>query len=490
MRIDEVSQGDRERPGTQGLPPRWMRVGILLLAATLLETGCGTRNVPAGSSQVTLVITSTANDRLAEYDVNFQGITLMNQSGKTIPLLGASQVAEFLHVDGAAEPMLTVTVPQDVYTAATASISFASMTCLGQSGGLVVSTSAYNGLPAASVTVTVPQPLTITGAGMGLALNMQVSQSAQISSCAGGPGTTSSFTPTFTLSAFALPAATPAAISVLRTLEGKVSAVDATAGSLQLTLAPQSTPAAPLAIQTNGVTQTQGFAGLGALVVGQFVQVDGSLQPDGSVLATRIALADPTAVNVQEGPILLVDSSATYLTMYPLMEQGANARTSVEVFDFGSASFQVPGQFTNLSNLPFVASFTAANMVAGQNVYISSPAFNTVAPPNYNAVATTITLEPQTLDGTIVATATSGRFTVYSVQLANYDLFPAMAVQAGQTTLLVAPSTVQVYVDASTQQFSTTPPADGAVLRFFGLVFNDGGTLRMDCGRIIDGVAL
>ncbi|HKV05776.1 MAG TPA: hypothetical protein VJO53_11815 [Candidatus Acidoferrales bacterium] len=33
------------------------------------------------------------------------------------------------------------------------------------------------------------------------------------------------------------------------------------------------------------------------------------------------------------------------------------------------------------------------------------------------------------------------------------------------------------------------PIAIGSVLRFRGLIFNDNGTLRMDCAKILDGIA-
>jgi hypothetical protein len=36
---------------------------------------------------------------------------------------------------------------------------------------------------------------------------------------------------------------------------------------------------------------------------------------------------------------------------------------------------------------------------------------------------------------------------------------------------------------------NTTPIAVGSVERFYGLVFNDNGTLRMDCAQIDNGVA-
>jgi hypothetical protein len=482
-----------------GGPARGTIRAWALLASTVLAGGCGSggssapvaQQATSGTSQVTMVIGSTANDRLAEYDVNFQSITLTSRSGTDVTVLGASQNAEFIHVNGSTEPMLTVAVPQDVYTAATVVINSASMTCLSldSAGGVATNIFAYNGLPPGNVTVTLPQPITISGASVGLSLNMQVSQSASFSNCAGGTGSTFSFTPTFALSAFSLPATTTTSASVLRTLDGKVTALDAAAGSLQLALAPESASAVPIVVRVGSGAVNQGFAGLAALANGQFVQVDGSMQSDGSVLASRIALADPVAVDVQEGPILLVHSASPTLAMYPLMEQGQDGRIDVEIFDFSGASFHVDGRFTNLSTLPFAPSFTAANMVAGQNVYISSPVFNYIAPPDYTGVATTITLEPQTIDGTIVATATSGAFTVYTVQLAAYDLFPALAVQPDQTTLLTQPATVQVYVDAGTQQMGSAPPANGGTARFFGLVFNDNGTLRMDCSRIDDGVA-
>ena len=102
--------------------------------------------------------------------------------------------------------------------------------------------------------------------------------------------------------------------------------------------------------------------------------------------------------------------------------------------------------------------------------------------------ANTITLTPQTINGTVVATQPSGSFVDYTVSLASYDLFPALAVQQGQTTLLNNPSQIEVYVDSSTQTLNTQALAPGSTLRFYGLVFNDNATLRMDCAQVNDGV--
>lgn len=62
------------------------------------------------------------------------------------------------------------------------------------------------------------------------------------------------------------------------------------------------------------------------------------------------------------------------------------------------------------------------------------------------------------------------------------------ATQAGQTTLLTDPNHVEVYVDSHTLMLNSSTPATGSALRFYGLVFNDSGILRMDCAQITDGV--
>ena len=61
--------------------------------------------------------------------------------------------------------------------------------------------------------------------------------------------------------------------------------------------------------------------------------------------------------------------------------------------------------------------------------------------------------------------------------------------QPVQAALLSNPSQVEVYVDSNTQMLNTQGLAPGSTLRFYGLVFNDNGTLRMDCAQVTDGVA-
>jgi len=83
---------------------------------------------------------------------------------------------------------------------------------------------------------------------------------------------------------------------------------------------------------------------------------------------------------------MFVDSVDPVLTQYGRTELGPlvtdNGQTGyyfdIPDFDFSNAAFNISGQLTNLQSLPFVPSFTAANMVAGQNVGITSPTLSLV----------------------------------------------------------------------------------------------------------------
>jgi len=127
-------------------------------------------------------------------------------------------------------------------------------------------------------------------------------------------------------------------------------------------------------------------------------------------------------------------------------------------------------------------------MFPGQNVYVTSHS-TTFQPQPINFVATSLTLIPQTVNGLVQQVSNDGPFTTYDVTLPSYDLIPSLATQPGQTTALNNPNSVVVCVDLSTQMCNSKQLAPGDVFRFTGLLLNDGGTHRMDCGTVEDGVA-
>jgi hypothetical protein len=479
---------------------------LIALVALCLTTSCGGGAgtggtapggpVLSGNTLVTLVLSTAANDQLTEFDLGIQSLTLTSQSGKTVSLVSALQGTEFIHINGGIEPLVTISIPQDIYTAATATIGGAQFTCvqLTPQGGISTNTYAYGQTPSANVTVNFPAPITVTGSSMGLSLSLLVAQSAGYSTCySNGEIETFSITPTFNLTpvAFSSQPTNPANGKVLG-FNGVVSSINTGGGSFMMSLPEPENPRT-VSISSASTTAYQGINNFSDLAVGTFVNLDGTIRSDGSLLATRIAVQDTTATSVVTGPLLFVSNLEPALNLWGLQQQGA-LYNDVHVlggqyFSFTNAIFQISGQLPNLQELPFIPSFTAPNMVPGQNVYLSASTLMNSGGFPYTPLST-VTLIPQTIDGTVVASANVDNFTVYTLELASYDLFPTLAVQQGQASLLNNPGNVQVYVDSSTQQLNSQPLAGGGAFRFYGLVFNDSGTLRMDCAQVNDGVSV
>src|SRR5580692_11805745 len=67
---------------------------------------------------------------------------------------------------------------------------------------------------------------------------------------------------------------------------------------------------------SNSVTVFQGVSGASALSAGMFLNMDGAIQSDGSLLATRVELEDSSAINDSSGPLMTVDNEVPILTLY------------------------------------------------------------------------------------------------------------------------------------------------------------------------------
>ena len=474
---------------------------LVVAGAIGMTTGCGssgniTKTPPfSGDTEVNVLVSSTANDALSQFNLDIQGLSLTSQSGTTVPVLAGDWPVEFIHLNGEIEPVIALPIPQGIYTSATAVIGGAQFTCVTvqgpdatDPGSLTTSTYAYGYTPDNQVTVNLPSPITITGDVMGLMLNLQVSQSASFPSSCYYPGiATYSITPTFSLTSATLvqPPTNPENGKVTG-LNGEITATDAAGSSFTLTLFEGTRN---LSVSTNSSTSYEGISGFSAIAVGTFVNMDGTILPDGSLMGTRIAVQDPSAVQVQVGPLMQVSEYAPILVLWGQEQQGTGEDViGGQYFSLADAVFQTSGPLTNLQGLPFSPSFTAANIVPGQNVYLTADTLIGSGGYPYTP-ATTVTLIPQTVNGMILGSSVIGSFTDYTVSLASYDLFPALAIQQGQAALVNNPSLVEVYVDSNTEILNTQALAAGSTLRFDGLVFNDNGTLRMDCAQVSDGVA-
>ena len=126
-------------------PSHSFLITLALLAGIGITTACGSSGSSgptppkfSGNTSVTVLLSSAANDQVTRFDVALQTLTLTSQSGTTVTLLSSQQPAEFMHLNGGIEPLTTVSIPQGIYTAATATLGGAVFVCIAQvpGGGL------------------------------------------------------------------------------------------------------------------------------------------------------------------------------------------------------------------------------------------------------------------------------------------------------------------------------------------------------------------
>ncbi len=492
---------------------------FLYLLITIFFVGCGggspTSKKPPSPTNVVILSTSTANNLIFQMPLTINSLSLVNQNGQIVSLLRSSY-PEFIHVNGNPEPLATVSIPQGVYIQAFVDSNEGGVSCiaLNASGQLSYNFYGDNGI-SLPVSVQFPQPITITGSDATLLLNLIVSQSFRPPStgCSSSSSSSSNYsiTPNFQLTAYNPPAQiSSSGGSHLAGMEGIVSDVQPSASNFTVQSVDgnnygNGSPAGAMnaasgpswTFVTDSNTAFQGIPGISAVVANMAVDVDAAIQPDGSLLATRVAVYDTDIANTSlwYGDIAKVSNAVnasiqgSSTGFYPAVSLsiGPMLANAFVFASYAGSAYSISGQMQNISELPFHAEFSSANMIAGQQVAIT---MHETGFPQANILpaAGSITLIPQTLNGTVSAIGSDGGFTTYTITLAPYDLFPALAVQSGQTTLLTNPSQVVVYADSNTQMLNTNPIAVGNVVRFYGLVFNDNGTLRMDCAEVLDGV--
>jgi len=471
---------------------------LALTICMVLMPACGampTQPAPSppqpGTAQVTVLLSSTSNDGPWDFYIAIANLTLTDSAGNSVSVYTNPTTSvlpqapgEFIHLNGTTEPVVIASVPQATYTSATVKTQYCSFSFAGLNslGGAAISTSAEGtcGQGTGNTTVNLPDPITISASGNVLSLNLQVPQSYTQSQI----GTSSysyTISPAFTLTTLQL--ADPPSNQqdgLVSGINGQITSTSENGFTLQ------DSDGASLTFSAGADTSYQGIAGLNSLAAGMVVNLDAAIQPDGSLLATRVEVDDPTATSLVVGQTMIgAQPNTGQFDVLGQQAVGANATSWASVQSTAKTQFKLSGQFSNVQNLPFNAQFNAQTLFTGQNVavfYSSSGGMNI---PGYQVVDT-VTLMPQTINAIILDVSSTKSFTVYTVGLGEGDLIYVLQAQTGLFPTLSNPYRVVVYADSSTQILTSgLPGVASGVLRFRGLIFDDNGTLRMDCSQIL-----
>jgi hypothetical protein len=468
--------------------PLWI-FQLLCLASTTFIAGCGSTPPPAGNTETTLLITADNNAQIPIFKFAINALTLVASDGSTVPVLTTPQLVELGSINGVARPLVTAQIPQGTYTSVKLTYGASTFVVIDRSGGPgTIDIGNYNIGPIQSASTTVTQtlatPLQITGSAMGLLFDLNIPQSTTYTPYFNGSSTVlqpgggqTKLTPVYKLTGVTV-AAQPTNLlnGRVEDVHGQVTAN--AAGAITMT----SDSGATLSFTTGPSTVFAGPNGTTAPVAGSYVDVDAALQTDGTMLATLVQTEAASTAYDLVGQVMQY-SLQQYVQSTGREQQGPNLPNTTGFYgdnvSFGSSTqFEIAWpNGVPPAGLSFTPALNTATLVVGQNVAtpLTTPQYINNVIPTIGA----LTLEPQTFDGTIMATSTANGQTTYQVELFPNDLIA-----------LFGPSqTISVHVTSATQNISTTALAVGATARFRGLLFNDGGTLRLVASTIEDGVA-
>jgi len=441
--------------------------------------------VPGEFTTVTVLFSSTANDELTDFQLSLGSLILTDAAGKSVTVFAANnanRLPEFIHSNSILDPAMSVSVPQDVYTSAKLTFSNPQFSFVTYSSGYIYFNTAVNygssGFEPAQVTLS--NPITVSGQSMALIVDAQVSQSVSISGSPQANDFSSSVAPSFSIAEMSGSEMQDASNNGQVTALGEVGTL-ATSADGAPTLVLNLSSGTKLTLSSDNSTTYQRVNGYDSLSPGMFADVDLAMQPDGTLLATRVEVLDPSANDLVTGPLFNIDPSAGIFNLVGEREQGqdfsSGFRSGGMALQFtGNTAFRLYGGFQATQGLPFAPAFSSTSVVAGQNVAVTSQSIPLSGP--YPTVAT-MTLLPQTVDGTIESLTSNNGFQVYTVDLASYD-----PLSAGRGT-----RTLEVYVGSQTRLMNSIAPQPGQILRFHGMVFSVQGSLEMVADQMNDGVA-
>ena len=456
------------------LTPSRLALCSALTAALALTLGCNSNNTPTSATSsnaalaVPILITDAPSDSLVTFSLTLNSITLTNSAGKTATLLSTLTTIEICHLNGVQEALVTAALPADTYTSATFTFSNPQITYINGSG---VATSVTPTLATTTYTDTFASPITISNSSSSLLVDLLASRSVTIS------GTTVTVSPVFSVTA--VPSTTT--VGTHNDNGGNMHQVGTVVSASGTTLVIQPASGANVTFTTSSSTTYQNVSGISSLTAGELVEVDFSTSSTGALLANRVELepannsggSQGAHGNQLTGPVTATSSTGFTLTLMQGLGASVGSSstgTAYTITTNSGTTYALTPQFQSITGLPFTPTFTS--VTPGQTVSVAATSIS-----GTTATATSVTLVPQTISGTVTASSTSGAWTTYTVTLTSGSAFATLS----------KASTITVYTNTSTTAGSTNPITTGSTYRFNGLVLSTSSGFAMIAGICPDG---
>lgn len=460
-------------------------VASVATAVTVALAACGSSNgattnptpTPAAKTAVQINLGDAPADWMLAFSMNINAMSLTGSSG-SVSLVSSAVPMEMMHLMGVMQPLTMVNAPQGTYTGASITIGSATAMYMDPTTKVLVQKTISGPV---SATVTFSSSITVGSTPMAMGFDLDLA-----SSVTGNASGNLSLNPVF---------------HVTSGMQGSGNAADFANGGIQQMMgAVSSVSGNSFVMNSMQAAQTFTFAtnssthfdstSMSGMASGMLLVVDASLQPDGSLMATKVQSMMNSGGVMGGGMITAVTGQpATALTM--VMQNGAGTGMMASSFAAGATidlnggtTYKIDEDGMNMSGLPFTPVFDATHIYAGQSVMpISSTGMMSGGMGGGmmggSSMAGTITasevaLEPRGLSGTIATAITSGSTTIFTLTLPSDCAF----------TTLTRATSVMVFQQSETTVSGTSPIASGSTVHAFGLLFYDAGQWKMVASRI------
>ena len=437
-----------------------LTAGLLGLAMTLAScAGTSSSTTPPGNSQAQIFVTGedAPLPSVVSFYITLNSITL-NNSSKSVTLLSTPETVDFGRLVGLRSLLGFNSVTPGTYTSATFNLAspviyFVDMTTTPPSIGTLKGTLTN---PAVTVAFPTGAPLTVAANGLaGLHMDFDLRQSLAVN---GSGQITGSVNPVIEVAAVSA----SAALGTVTEFTGSVVSVNSSSGTFTM----QGPYGFQEIIDANSQTQFSGTYTLATVPVNAIVSVEGTVQADGSLLASGVEVITTNAAFIS-GRILAV-SPGPQVTMFVGEELPNLSPTipvdSVYTVDLSTVSNYAVCFFDNWFTQQF---FNANTLVVGQRIFVGGTFTSGTFTPSM------VSLRRQGVLGSLVentvtignAGTNQGSFQMQNDLLLSYAAGGPFTVNTGAGTTFV-----------NINGLSGLQTAGAANLAVGGLVFDDVNT--------------
>jgi hypothetical protein len=402
--------------------------------------------------------------------MNMGSMSMIDSNGNSANLESNPMQMEMRHLMGTMQPIALTNIAQGTYSMVNINITSASVTYVDP----VTKQLVHKTMPGMMKSISLSPPITVGSTPMTMNFDLDLAHS--VSADAAG---NMSFSPVFNVT-MGTPGGQGPENGGMEHMFGSIAGTSGNSFSMSMM---QGLP--DVTVMINSGTQFVGVSGMGSLGMGMMIEVDAIMQPDGSLMATRINSVMPEMSGGMMAEGLITAVSGNPPTQFSVIaDNGAGSGmmgsflgTALQANISSSTTFSFDADGVDLHNLPFTPVFNSTTMVKGQRVdpETSSGMMNggtMGGGPTMNASA--VTLGQQGLSGTVASYA-SGSPASFMLNLPADCAF----------TSITGASNIMVFQQPDTQLSGPTSIGNGAGVQVRGLLFFDAGTYKMVATRII-----